>query len=93
MKQQTGSKSGKESIKAVTSWQIDGEIMETVGYFIFLDSKTTADGDCSHEIKRPLLLERIALTNIESVLKRRYYFANKGPYSHNYGFTSNHVWT
>ena len=71
MKQQTGSKSGKESIKAVTSWQIDGETMETVGYFIFLDSKTTADGDCSHEIKRKLLLDRKAVTNPDSVLKSR----------------------
>ena len=77
----------------ITLWPIEGEKVEIVTDFLFLGSKTTADGDCSHEIKRPLLLERIALTNIESVLKRRYYFANKGPYSHNYGFTSNHVWT
>ena len=76
----------------ITSWQIDGETMETIGYFISLGSKTTADGDCSHEIKRPLLLEKIALKNIDSVLKRRHYFANKGPSSQSYGFTSNHVW-
>ena len=72
MKQQTGSKSGKESIKAVTSWQIDGETMETVGYFIFLDSKTTADGNCSHKIKRHLLLGNLfSMTNLDSILKRR----------------------
>ena len=60
----------------ITSWQTDGETMETIGYFISLGSKTTADGDYSHENKRPLLLEKIALTNIDSVLKRRHYFAN-----------------
>ena len=54
----------------ITSWQIDGETMETVTYFIFLGSKITADGDCSHEIKRHLLLERKAMTNLESVLKK-----------------------
>ena len=55
----------------VTSWQIDGETMETVRDFIFLVSKITADGDCSHEIKRPLLLGRQALTNLDSILKSR----------------------
>jgi len=55
----------------ITSWQIDGETMETVRDFIFLGSKITADGDCSHEIKRHLLLERKALTNLDSILKRR----------------------
>ena len=55
----------------VTSWQIDGETMETVADFIFLDSKITADGDCSHEIKRRLLLGRKVLTNLESILKSR----------------------
>ena len=54
-----------------TSWQIDGDTMETVRYFIFLGSKITADGDCSHEIKRRLLLGRKAMTNIDSVLKSR----------------------
>ena len=54
-----------------TSWQIDGEIMETVTDFIFLGSKTTADGDCSHEIKRCLLLGRKAMTNLDSILKSR----------------------
>ena len=52
-----------------TSWKIDGEVMETVTDFIFLDSKITADGDCSHEIKRPLLLGRKAMTNVDSILK------------------------
>ena len=55
----------------ITSWQIDGEIMETVRDFIFLGSKITADGDCTHEIKRHLLLGRKALTNLDSVLKSR----------------------
>ena len=55
----------------ITSWQIDGEIMGTVRDFIFLDSKITADGDCSHEIKRWLLLGRKAMTNLDSILKSR----------------------
>ena len=55
----------------ITSWQIDGETNETVTEFIFLDSKITADGDCSHEIKRPLLLGRKAMTNLGSILKSR----------------------
>ena len=55
----------------ITSWQIDGETMETVTDLIFLDSKTTADGDCSHEIKRCLLLGRKAMTNLDSILKNR----------------------
>ena len=53
----------------ITSWQIDGETMETVTHFIFLGSKITADGDCSHEIKRRLLLERKVMTNLDSILK------------------------
>ena len=56
---------------SITSWQIEGETMETVKDFIFLGSKITADGDCSHEIKRPLLLGRKAMTNLGSILKRR----------------------
>ena len=56
---------------SITSWEIDGEIVETVSDFIFLGSKITADGDCSHEIKRCLLLGRKAMTNLESVLKSR----------------------
>ena len=55
----------------ITSWEIDGETVETVSEFIFLGSKITADGDCSHEIKRCLLLGRKALTNLESILKNR----------------------
>ena len=55
----------------ITSWEIDGETMETVTDFIFLRSKITADGDCSHEIKRCLLLERKAVTNLDSILKSR----------------------
>ena len=71
-----------------TSWQIDGE---TVANIIFLGCKNTADGDCSHEIKRRLLLGRKVMTNIESILKSRH-FANKGPSSQDYGFSSSHVW-
>ena len=55
----------------ITSWEIDGETMEAVRDFIFLGSKITADGDCSHEIKRRLLLGRKAMTNLDSILKRR----------------------
>ena len=58
----------------------------------FLDSKITADGDCSHEIKRCLLLERKVMTNLDSILKSRDYFANKGPSSQGYGFSCGHVW-
>ena len=70
----------------ITSWQIDGETMETVADFIFLGSKITADGDCSHEIKRHLLLGRKAMTNLDSILKSRHYFANKGLSSQSCGF-------
>ena len=55
----------------ITSWQVDGETMETVTSFIFLDCKVTADGDCSHEIKRRLLIGRKAVTNLDSILKSR----------------------
>ena len=55
----------------ITSWEIDGETVETVSDFIFLGSKITADGDCSHEIKRPLLLEKKVMTNLDSILKSR----------------------
>ena len=69
------------------------ETVETVSDFIFLGSKITADGDCSHEIKRPLLLGRKVTTNLDSILKKqRHYFANKGPSSQGYGFSSGHVW-
>ena len=70
----------------ITSWEIDGETVEMVSDFIFLGSKITADGDCSHEIKRCLLLGRKAMTNLESILKQRLYFDNKGPYSPSHDF-------
>ena len=77
----------------ITSWQIDGETMETVTDCIFLDSKITADGDCSHEIKRCLLLGRKVMTNLDSIFKKQgHYFANKGPSSQRYGFSSGRVW-
>ena len=87
----------------ITSWQIDGETVETVADFILRGSKITADSDCSHEIKRCLLLGRKVMTNLDSILKRhhfanldsvlkRHYFANKGPSSQGYGFSSSHVW-
>ena len=72
----------------ITSWQINGE---TVADFIFLGSKITADGDCSHEIKRLLILGRKVMTNLDSILRSRHYFVNKGPSSHGYGFSSSHV--
>ena len=76
----------------ITSWQIDGETVETVADFIFLGSKITADGDCSHEIKRRLLLGRKVMTNLDNILKSRdTTFANKGPSSQGYGFSSGHV--
>ena len=75
----------------ITSWQIDGETMETVTDFIFLSSKITVDRDCSHKIKRHLLLGRKAMTNLDSLLKSRD-FTNKGPSSQRYGFSSSHVW-
>ena len=66
--------------------------METVTDFISWAPKITADGDCSHEIKRRLLLGRKAMTNLDSTLKSRYYFASKGPSSQSYGFSSSHIW-
>ena len=103
MEQQTGCKLGKSCLKLniqktkimasgpKTSWQIDGETMETVREFIFLDFKVTADGDCSHEVKRCLLLGRKAMTNLDSILKSRD-IADKDPSSQSYGFSSSHVW-
>ena len=76
----------------ITSWEIDGETVETVSDFIFLGSKITADGDRSHEIKRRLLLGRKVMTNLDSVLKSRDYFANKSLSSQGYRFSSGHVW-
>ena len=72
----------------ITSWQIDGETMETVTDFIFLCSKITTDDDCSHEIKRCLLLGRKAVANLDSILKS---IAKKGLSSQSYGFSSSHV--
>ena len=72
----------------ITSWQIDGATVETVSDFIFGGSKITADGDCSHEIKRRLLLGRKVTTNLDSILKSRDYFVNKGLSSQGYGFSS-----
>ena len=76
----------------ITSWQIDGETVETVADFIFLGSKITAGGECSHEIKRRLLLGRKCMTNLGSIFNRRDYFANKGLSSQGYGFSNSHVW-
>ena len=75
----------------ITSWEIDGETVETVSDFIFWGSKITADSDCSHEIKRCVLLVRKVMTNLDSIFKSRA-FANKGPSSQGYGFSSGHVW-
>ena len=77
----------------ITSWQIDGETVETVADFIFLGSKITADGDCSHEIKRCLLFGKKAMTSLASILKNRdrCLFANKHLSHQSYGFTSSHV--
>ena len=79
----------------INSWEIDGKTLETVADFIFWVSKITADGDCSHEIKRRLLLGRKVMTNLDSILKSRvisHYFANRGPSSQGYGFSCGHVW-
>ena len=77
----------------ITSWQIDGETVETMAGFIFMGSKITADVDCSHEIKRHLLLEKKIMTNLDSIVKKqRHYFANKGPSSQGYGFSCGYVW-
>ena len=73
----------------ITSWQINGETMETVTDFIFLGSKISANGDCGHEIKRHLLLGRKARQHIK---KQRHYFADKGPSNQGYGFSSGHGW-
>ena len=76
----------------ITSWKTDGKTMETMTDLLFLGSKITADGGCSHEIKRRLLLGRKAMTNLDSILKSRRHFANKGPSSQSYGLSSSHVW-
>ena len=76
----------------ITLWKIDGETMETVTDFIFLSSKITADGDCSHEIKRRLLLGRKVMTNLDSIFKSRdITLPKKCPSNQSYGFLSSHV--
>ena len=75
----------------ITSWQTDGETVETVTDFIFLGSSITADGDCSHEIKRRLLLGRKVMTNLDIILKSRDITFPKGPSSQGCGFSSSHV--
>ena len=76
----------------ITSWEIDGGTVETVSDFILGGSKITPDGDCSHEIKRRLLLGRKVMTNLDSIFKSRHYFVNKGLSSQGYGFSNGHVW-
>ena len=75
----------------ITSWQIDGKKVETVTDFAFLGSKITADSDCSHEIKRCLLLGRKAMSNLDSILKSRDCFTDKDPSTQSYGFSSSHI--
>jgi len=75
----------------VSLWQIDGETVETVSDFILGGSKITADGDCSHEIKRRLLLGRKVMTSLDSIFKSKD-IVNKGPSSQGYGFSCGHVW-
>ena len=78
----------------ITSWQIDGETVETVSDFIFLGSKITVDGDCSHEIKRHLLLIRKVMTNLDSILKSRdITLPTKVRLVKAMGFPSSHVWS
>ena len=90
----------KLNIQIKSSWhpvsslhgKIGGKTMETETGFIFGGSKITADGDCSHDIKRRLLIGRKAMTNLDSILKQRHYFANKGLSTQSYCFSSSHVW-
>ena len=76
----------------ITSWEIDGETVETVSDFIFLGSKITADGDCSHEIKTLTPWKKSYDQPRQRIEKQRHYFANKGPSSQGYGFSCGHVW-
>jgi len=81
----------------ITSWQIDGETMETVTDFILVGYKITADSDCSHEIKRCLFLEKHLFKKSydqprQHIKKQRHYFPNKGPSSQSYSFSSSHLW-
>ena len=76
----------------ITLWEIHGETVKTVSDFIFLGSKITVDGDCSHEIKRHLLIGRKVMTNLDSILRSRDITFNKGPSSQGSGFSCGHVW-
>ena len=76
----------------VTSWKLDGETVETVADFIFLGSKITADGDCSHEIKTLASWKKSYDQPRQHIKKKRHYFVNKDPSSQSYGFSSSHVW-
>ena len=76
---------------SIIAWQIEGENVKVVTDFLFLGSKITVDGDCSHEIRRRLLLGRKAMTNLDNVLKSRHLSADKGPYSQGYGLPSGHI--
>ena len=76
----------------ITSWQIDGETVETVSDFFFLGSKITADGDCSHEIKTFTPWKESYDQPRQHIKKQRHYFVNKGPSSQGYGFSSGQVW-
>ena len=76
----------------ITSWQIDGETVKTVTDFSFLGSKTTADGDCRHEIKTLAPCKKSYDQPRQHIKKQRHYFAHKGPSSQSYGFSSSHVW-
>ena len=75
----------------ISSWQTDGETVEVVTDFIFLGSKITSDYECSYKIKICLLLGNKIMTKLDSILKSRHYFANKGPSSQGYGFSISHV--
>ena len=77
---------------SVTLWKTDGETMETVTDFIFLRSQITADGDCSHEIKMLAPWKKSYDKHKQHIKKQRHYFADKGPSSQSYGFSSRHVW-
>ena len=77
---------------AITSWWIEGEKVETVTDFIFLGSKITADGDCSHEIKTLAPWKKSYDQHRQHIKKQRQYIANKGPSNQSYGFSSSHVW-
>ena len=76
----------------ITLWQIEGKKGEAVTDFISLGPKIVVDGDYSHDIKRHLLLGRKAMTNLDSILKKSHYFANRGPSCQSYGFSSSRVW-